>query len=224
MADIGAFDLPFDEAREFFRAKARVPTERWTDLWQEEHGRAFTVAGAMVDDLLKDLQTALQAALDAGETEQDFAAFFRATAARFGWEPRKGVAWRARLVFRTNLSTAYSVGRYRQMREPSMLQVRPFWRYRHGGSRDPRPEHQGWDGLILPADDPWWQTHYPPNGWGCSCYVEPLTARQAEAAGGVSPSPSITWVERQAGGETVRVPEGIDPGWAYHVGESGGRA
>ena len=32
-----------------------------------------------------------------------------------------------------------------------------------------RPEHRAWHGLILPIDHPLWDTHYPPNGWGCRC-------------------------------------------------------
>jgi hypothetical protein len=29
--------------------------------------------------------------------------------------------------------------------------------------------------MIVRADDPWWDVHYPPNGWGCSCYVRALS-------------------------------------------------
>jgi len=32
-----------------------------------------------------------------------------------------------------------------------------------------RPQHRAWDNITLPADHPWWQTHYPPNGWACRC-------------------------------------------------------
>ena len=27
------------------------------------------------------------------------------------------------------------------------------------------------DGIIKPVDDPFWNTNYPPNGWGCRCNV-----------------------------------------------------
>ncbi len=223
MPDVDALSLPFDEAVAFFREKARLPTARWTDIWQAQHGRAFVVAGAMRDDALSDLQTAIQKALEDGESLGDFLKRFREIVDRTGWRPRGILSWRARLVYRTNLSTAYAVGRYRQMREPDMLAVRPYWRYRHGGSADPRPEHLEWDGLILPADDPFWETHTPPNGWGCSCYVEPLTQRQVDEAGGVSErpqTPTRTWRSRD-GTRTEEVPEGIDPGWAYNVGRAG---
>lgn len=32
-----------------------------------------------------------------------------------------------------------------------------------------RPQHRAWDGIILPIDHPFWNTHYPPNDWGCRC-------------------------------------------------------
>lgn len=37
--------------------------------------------------------------------------------------------------------------------------------------RRPRPASapgtSGRSGTVLRTDDPWWQTHYPPNGWNC---------------------------------------------------------
>jgi uncharacterized protein with gpF-like domain len=32
--------------------------------------------------------------------------------------------------------------------------------------------------LILRADDPWWKTHYPPNGWGCQCTVHAVSLQE----------------------------------------------
>ncbi len=34
-----------------------------------------------------------------------------------------------------------------------------------------RPEHQKWHGIILPVNHPFWNTHLPPNDYGCRCTV-----------------------------------------------------
>lgn len=55
----GVIHLPFAEQIAFFRRKLNVPTERWDDLWQAAHDRAFVVAGAAKADLLEDLRGAV---------------------------------------------------------------------------------------------------------------------------------------------------------------------
>ena len=79
----------------------------------------------------------------------------------------------------------------------------------------------------MSADDPGWQTHFPPNGRGCHCYVEALSARGWKRQGkdGLDPAPpvemrSVTVGARGPNPRTVPVPVGIDPGFAYAPGRS----
>ena len=85
-----------------------------------------------------------------------------------------------------------------------------------------------WDGLVLSADDPWWRTHYPPNGWGCKCYVDALSQRDIERLGlsGPDTAPPIEMrtvtVERDGSPVILAHPLGVDPGFGYAPGESVG--
>lgn len=45
----------------------------------------------------------------------------------------------------------------------------PNIRYQTVGDDNVRASHQVLDGIIKPLSDPFWTTHYPPNGWGCRC-------------------------------------------------------
>lgn len=108
---------------------------------------------------------------------QDFRRAFDGLVTKHGWQHTGTPGWRARIIFETNLSTAYSAGRYAQATEPDTLAVYPYWRYVHSGARHPRLQHLAWNGRILLASDPWWSAHYPPNGWRCGCRVEVVSAR-----------------------------------------------
>lgn len=158
--------IPFDEAIAFFRDKISMPTARWTDLWQEMHGRAFTVAGALQRELLEDLRAAVDRAIADGTTIEDFRKDFDDIIDRHGWRYNGGRGWRTAVIYNTNLSVAYARGHYLQMTDPDVLRVRPYLRYVRSHAAEPRDEHLQWANVVLPADDPWWDTHYPPNGWG----------------------------------------------------------
>lgn len=43
--------------------------------------------------------------------------------------------------------------------------------YRTVGDERVREDHARMDRITLPVDDPFWNTYYPPNGWGCRCSV-----------------------------------------------------
>lgn len=194
------------EAEAYFRAKLNWPTWKWDDLWQGQHAHAFVVAGATRESLLRDLREAVDAAISQGETLEDFRNRFTEIVKRNGWTgytgsgTARGIAWRTAVIYHTNLRVAYQAGRW------ETLQQFPYLKYRHNTVANPREAHKVWDGLIIARDDPWWFTHYPPNGWGCRCSATGVSAARLRAEG-KNPSPAPA-------------PSAGDPPpeWAYHVG------
>ena len=47
----------------------------------------------------------------------------------------------------------------------------PLLRYQTVKDARVRPEHITLDNIVKPVNDPFWNTHYPPNGWQCRCIV-----------------------------------------------------
>lgn len=231
MAPINAaFRRSFDEQVDFFRKKLSLPTERWDDLARDQHDRAFVVAGATKADLIADLRGAVDDAIANGQSLGEFRQQFREVAAKRGWtgwtgeDTKAGRAWRTRVIYKTNMDTSYMAGRWAQMTDPDVMRARPYWRYVHNTVENPRVQHRRWDNLVLPAGDPWFERHYPPNGWGCNCGVETMSRRQLERSGrdGPDTAPGSEMVEHvnDATGEVTEVPKGVQPGWDYAPGKS----
>lgn len=221
--------LPFKEAIDFYRAKLRLPSAGWTDIWQQQHSQAFVVAGANHDALVEDFYNAVRKAQEEGTGYAAFRKDFDTITAKHGWAYNGSPGWRSKVIYDTNITQAYNAGRYQQMQ--AVKHLRPYWEYRHTPGEHPRLMHLSWNGLILPADDPWWATHFPQNGWGCKCRVNSLSRLEAErswsASGKSGPdqAPAIEWEEKVVGKSgsqprTVRVPKGIDPGFAYNPGKA----
>lgn len=221
---VSGIALPPREAIEYLRGKTNVTSQHWTDVWREAHARSFMVAGAATDALVGDFRSAVGDALEQGTTLRDFRARFDDIVSRHGWVHNGTPAWRSRIIYETNLSMAYAAGRYAQQTEPDTLAVYPYWQYVHSGAAHPRLQHQAWNGLVLRADDGFWKTHYPPNGWRCGCRVRVLSARALARQGRSGPdqAPEIEtreWTNPRTG-EVHRVPQGIDPGFDYNPGEA----
>ena len=219
-----AAGLPFEEAIRFFLAKVNLPTKAWTDLWHAQHVRAWSVAGAQSEALLDDIRREIQRALEQGTTLEQFRDAFAEIVRKHGWRHTGTVGRRARIIYQTNLSMAYSAGRYAQMTAPETLLAFPIWEYRHSGAKHPRLDHLSWDGLCLAATDPFWQQAWPPNGWGCGCWVRPMTTRELRRTGRTAPdqAPQLETTMQPIGRAGVPRPitTGIDPGFGYNVGEA----
>lgn len=220
--------LPFSEAIDFFQQKIKLPSSGWTDIWQEQHSHAFVVAGATHDGLVADLYNAVAKAKEAvGYAE--FQKSFPEIVKKHGWAHNGAPGWRSKVIYDTNVTQSYNAGREQQMQ--AVKHLRPYGQYRHTSIEHPRLEHKAWDGLILPLDDPWWNTHTPQNGWGCKCKKYSLSRvdadRELKKAGkdSIDQAPPIEWEEKVVGKNgsnprTARVPKGIDPGFAYNPGKA----
>lgn len=216
------FGQPFQEQLDFFKAKLNLPTRRWDDIKLAAHDRAFVVAGAMKADLLTDLRGAVDKVIADGIGIDEFRRDFFRIAAKHGWTnytgsaTEAGRAWRTRVIYQTNMMTSHAAGRWQQLADPDLLAVRPFWRYIHNDSvTSPRPLHKQWGdtGLTLRHDHPFWQTHFPPNGWGCRCRVKAVRG----PAEGDATAPPEGW---DTPDPKTGAPAGIDKGWDYAPGRT----
>jgi hypothetical protein len=214
------------DAIAFLRDKTAVPTEYWSEIWREAHAQSFTVAGAASQALVDDFHREVVRAIENGTTLADFRKQFDAIKERHGWEHNGTPGWRAKLIYRTNLSQAYSAAEYVRLTAPGTAAVFPYWQYvhgEHGTPRHARPQHLAWNGLVLRCDDPFWNSHWPPNGWNCTCGVRPLMRHELGRLGKDGPDTAppiemVEWTDKRTG-ITHQVPKGIDPGFDYNPGQ-----
>ena len=230
------YDLAPADAVDYFTAKGLRPTFDWRDMWQAQHALDFTVAKLTDVDLLADVQASLTRALTEGQSYRQWADGIAPELRRRGWWGRQlrrdpvtgedrsvqlGSARRLRIIHDANMRTAMAAGQWRRIE--AIADRRPYLRYVSVQDARVRPEHAAWHGTILPWDHPWWRTHFPPNGWRCRCRVVQLSERDLDRRGWtVSDDPVVTtrdWTNRRTG-SIEQVPTGIDPGWAYHVGQA----
>ena len=209
----------FQEQIDFLRRKLNLPSESWRDIQSAAHDRAFVVAGATKADLLHDLRKAVDQAVKGGSIGE-FRKNFAEIVAKHGWTgwtgegTKAGEAWRTRVIYQTNLMTSYAAGRRAQLLDPDLVERRPFWRYVHNDSvTHPRPQHKRWGDmkLTLRHDHPFWETHFPPNGWGCKCRVVAVAA----PGDGDGTEPPEGWAQTDP---ATGAPVGIDEGWGYAPG------
>lgn len=235
MAAPEIFAVPPEEAIEHFRSKGFHVGFDWRDTAAAQHLRSFTVAKAMEVDLLEDIRGAVDRAIADGTTFEEFREELEPILRRRGWwgvrpmrdpltgeirDVQLGSPRRLRTIFDTNIRTAYARGRWKRIERTA--EARPWLRYVSVLDARTRPDHRGWHGTVLRWDDPWWQTHYPPNGWNCRCIVQQLSDDDLERFG-YEPTPSAPpghgrlWTNSRTG-ETRTIPSGIDPGWDHNVG------
>ena len=242
------------EALEYIKNKKLKVAFSYRDVWNEEHATAFTVAKAMQIDVLSDIKGAVEKAIQDGQSFEHFKKELKPTLIKKGWWGRRtmtdpltgrdvdaqlGSDRRLRTIYSVNLRSAYQKAQYERTMSS---ELHPYLMYRVGNSQKHREQHLAWDGLILPKDDPFWNNHFPPNGYGCKCFTRAVTEarKQRYESEGINVPPATDG----SGGGTLRIkteatpdisrnyfnerkgtierlPKGITPGFNWNQGQTG---
>jgi uncharacterized protein with gpF-like domain len=250
-------DIVPKEALAYLKNKKLQPAFSYKDVWREEHATAFTVAKAMQLDVLSDLHSAVVNAMEKGQSFESFKKNLKPVLQQKGWWGKKemtdpltgetvnaqlGSDRRLKTIYQVNMRSSYQKGQYERTMQSDL---HPYLMYRIGPSVNHREDHVSWDGLILPKDDPWWDSHFPPNGWGCKCYTRAVTEvrkKQYEengiptaplldgTGGGNIPAktqaPPLKYKTyfNERKGTVEQVPEGVDPAFNWNQGKAGNKA
>ncbi|GHU27524.1 hypothetical protein AGMMS50256_07590 [Betaproteobacteria bacterium] len=225
------------EALAYLQGRGKLtPTFSWQDLWQEEHAEQFTVSRLARLDILKAMQEGIERSVSGDLTRRDWTRDMKSLLKKEGWWGTKEVtdpatgetlqttfdSARLKLIYDTNTRMAYSAGHWQQA--VAARASHPYIRYITKHDERVRLAHRHWDGLTLPIDDPFWKTHFPPNGWRCRCRTTSVSQAEYERLKsegriktGAPREVMRDFVNRKTG-EVTRVPVGIDPGFAYNPG------
>lgn len=191
MSEILYGPVPHSEAADFIRSKPAVSRAVFDQMVPEVRARTFLVTGMVPLDIAQKLRDRI-ADLPAGgdwdkikrEVADSLTPFFKHPGVEKGGgtvdsdEARAAAERRAELLLRTHGYQAYAASQYNVLERQK--DVFPYWRYQTAQDDRVRDSHAALEGVVLPANDPFWQTHFPPWDFNCRCTVVPLS--EADAA------------------------------------------
>lgn len=204
--------LPNKEAIIHFQGKTLLTSQSYLDVKAYEHALAFTVAKMADQDLLKMTRDAILSAMQNGTDFRDFKRTLMPYLNSQGWgnftDDKTLLNRRLRTIYHTNKQTAYAAGRWQRIQQTKGFF--PYLQYMPSVSAKKRDNHTRYYGLLRPVDDPIWQSIFPPNGFGCKCWVKQLTQAQAEKLGVSDPIDlEMETVENPRTGEKMTTPKGV---------------
>lgn len=232
-------------AVDYLKSKGVNITWNWHEQLESAHARAFTVAKATKAEVLDTIRWATEQAIANGTSEREYIKNLEPMLKELGWWGKAmdengntvqlGSPRRLRTILRTNKSTAYHAARYAQQMEN--VDEQPYWRYVAVKDSRTRTSHLALHGKIYRADDPIWQTMYPPNDWGCRCRVEALSEYAVQnrgytissSQGEIETEEAVAGIDKETGEEIrttvtkIKTDQGemkVGAGWNYNVGSA----
>lgn len=178
------FGMQPQAAVAYFEQKGLMEGWDWQDMLDDAHATAFTVAKTMQMNVLEDIHRALATALREGQTFSQFQDAITPVLQAKGWWGKRdvpnpdtgeiqtvqlGSPYRLNTIYMTNMQSAYMAGRYVAMIDST--DTHPIWEYVAILDSRTRPSHRALNGTLMAADDPAWDSLYPPLDFRCRCRV-----------------------------------------------------
>lgn len=205
------FFKPAAQAEKLVRNKPALTREQFDRLLPDLRARAVTVTGLegvhTIERIRNEIATLTRGQRDDGspvvwdEAKREVAAILEEST----FSP-EAAARRAEVLLRTHTNAAYEDASYREiMAEPDVTHIQ----YITLEDDRVRPAHAALNGLVLPKDDPFWLTHFPPWDYGCRCTARGLNPDQVDEQSEFIPESKELSLLRQGQhkGVDVRAPE-----------------
>ncbi|WP_095063546.1 phage head morphogenesis protein, partial [Kingella negevensis] len=196
------FGMTPENAIAYLKQKRVDVSWDWQDMLDDAHVSAFTVAKTAGMDVANDIYQAVVKAAEQGQPFKDFERELTPVLQSKGWWGKQehqnldtgeiqnvqlGSPYRLKTIYLTNLQSAYMAGRYAEM--VAAKDTHPYWQYVAINDKRTRETHRLLHGRVYAADDPVWDSLYPPLDFRCRCRVRPLSRERGESQ--VLPSPKL---------------------------------
>ncbi len=170
----------YEEAIAAFRKRVPMPRDEWDELEQSQREYAFTVSGVAQAEMVSQVWDAIDSAVTNGEDFEAFKDRIADVLAESWGGPNPA---RVETIFRTNINTTYNAGRRTVFTAPAVREARPYWRFEMIDDSRTCDICGACEGVILPADDPWWDDHVGPLHFSCRCSFTALSDADASEEG-----------------------------------------
>lgn len=177
-----------DAMLDYLQGKVMMPAEDFYALQDAAKLRAFTVSGVTDLDLMSDVWNAIDSAVREGDSLEEFR---ERVAEKLESEWGGENPSRLDTIFRTNVQTAYSAGRFHENNSPAVRETHPYSRYDVVDDSRTSDICEDLIGTVLPSDHPFVLSHQPPLHHNCRTDVVAITEAEARDLGVDEEAPDV---------------------------------
>ena len=201
-ADATPEALQFDEAVAFAKGRVSLKAEDYYSLSDSIRARAWTVARlSQLDSIERARSYYLKQLTESGASIESFVESIKLddSLSAAGWV--KGQPGYYETVYRTNIQSDYNAGRAQQFKDdpPTYLEFIGIEDSRQTSICAERT------GTILPPNDPWWESNWPPLHYNCRSTVRAIYETEAKK---INPStlqvPKTTGTQKGFGSNPIK--------------------
>jgi len=182
---ISADVAEYEAALVAFRKRVPITDIELEELTLAERGNAFWVSGLSELSAVRTVMEEIDKAIAAGLPMEDFQ---KSVKEALGAHTLDG--HHIETVFRNAVQTAYSAGRWEQLTNPDVSNIRPYWVYDSVLDTRTTKLCRELDGTCKPHDDPFWLYRCPQCHHRCRANLRAVKRREAERRGITQGDPS----------------------------------